>query len=136
MSEERSFPLRPRSARALRVGDLIGVPLGDGWWACLQVTDLLAEGAGSASSLMVSPLAWRGSKPPTAEAVMGIPPTAQGMTHVALFVEGGLEVTGWSPVLVSPEGAGFGEFGVGARHQVWGWRAAIRRAQEAAAAVT
>ncbi len=54
------------------------------------------------------------------------------MTHVDLFTKAGLVVTGWAPVAedsAPPRGPGAP---IGTHYLVWGYRAAIRRAAEAA----
>ncbi|WP_130413730.1 hypothetical protein [Xylanimonas ulmi] len=129
---ERVFPFSPRSSRSLRVGDLIGVPLEDGSWACLQVTVLLPSGPGSASSFVVTPLPWRGQSPPVEATVAGVVPTEHGLTHIDLFRKAGLAVTGWAPVEGDSAPRYDQDAPVGTRHLVWGYRTAIQRAMDAA----
>jgi hypothetical protein len=131
----RSFPFSPRSARQLECGDLIAVPCEPSGWACLQVVDLQRRGPGARTTLIVGVLPWRGEQPPTSEAVTGVAATEQGMTRIELFTEGGLQVVATTNVIPTGRPSNYRDFEVGATHHVWGWRAAIRTAQEAAAAV-
>jgi hypothetical protein len=67
---DRKFPLSPRSARDLRVGDFWAVPLSDGTFGCLQVTELRP---GALKNLAAGVVDWRGSSPPTERELAGRP---------------------------------------------------------------
>src|SRR3954447_25053767 len=90
----RSLPISPRSTQSLELGDLIAVPCEPSGWACLQVVDLARSGPGMKSSFVVGVLPWRGDEPPTHLAVAGLAASEQGLVHVNLFTQGGLEVVG------------------------------------------
>ena len=124
---ERTFPFTPRSARELRIGDIISVPVGEAW-GCLQVADVLESGPGSRSDFIAAVVAYDGLASPTAETVLGRPILQQGLTRVEMFTEGGLEVVGNCAVTPNPYPSNFRDFGVGVKHQVWGWRAAMKQA--------
>jgi hypothetical protein len=129
------MPISPRTTKQLECGDLIAVPGDPTGWACLQVVDLERGGPGSIKNFVAGVLPWRGAEPPTALAVAGLAAVEQGLTRTELFTEGGLQVTGNAPVLDVGLSSNFRDFGVGTVHDVWGWRAAVRKAQAAAAAV-
>ena len=123
----RSLPFSPRTTSKLEVGDLVAVPRDDGRWGCLQVTDLKRRGTGSRTSLVVGVLPWVGESPPTSKDVAGLRVTAQGLTGIEIFTEGGLEVVATSPVAPHAFPSNFRDFEVGTKHNVWGWKAAIAR---------
>lgn len=131
----RLLPFCPKTTRELKVGDLIGVPCEPKGWACLQVVELQREGPGSLTSLILGALPWSGSVPPTAEDVQGMQVGEQGLTRIELFTEGHLQVVANSPVNPSRFASNYRDFGIIARHQVWGWKAAIRMARAAAESV-
>lgn len=127
MVSPRRFPISPRTTRDIEIGDLIAIPVETGGWGCLQVTDLKRQGAGALKSLLVGVLDWHGIEEPTATSVVGSSVREQGMTRVELFTQGGYQITGTCPVGPNPWPSNFRDFGVGTVHQVWGWKAAVRK---------
>jgi hypothetical protein len=128
----RSFPFSPRSTQALERGDLIAVPREPSGWACLQVVDLIRSGPGARSTFVAGVLPWQGDEPPTQQAVSGLAACDQGLVHVQIFTEGGLEVVAAGHVVATDAPSNLRGFGMGSRHKVWGWQTAIRRAQNGA----
>jgi hypothetical protein len=121
----RTFPLIPRSARDLRIGDFWTVPLSDGTLGCLQVTDLKKSGSGSLKTLVAGIIDWRGSSPPSEQDLSGRRILAQGLTRIEAFTEMGSQIlgTGAKTVGASALASNYRDFHVGAVHNVWGWRA-------------
>lgn len=97
----RDFPFSPKNTRQLEAEDLVAVPFEPDGWACLQVIELQRQGPGSLTSLIVGPLRWFGTAPPTGKDANGVPVTEQGLTRIELFTEGGLQVVANSPVVPS-----------------------------------
>ncbi len=89
---ERTFPFTPRSARELRIGDIISVPVGEAW-GCLQVADVLesVQVRGRISSRLSSHMT---AGEPYGRDGSGTPILQQGLTRVEMFTEGRLEVVG------------------------------------------
>ena len=85
----RVLPCTPRSATALRIGDLIGVQGTTARWACLQVVELMPR---KRTSFIVALLPWQGDGPPMADTVRGLPPIERASTRIEVFTEGGLQV--------------------------------------------
>ena len=127
MVTARVLPCTPRSATALRIGDLIGVQGTTARWACLQVVELMPR---KRTSFIVALLPWQGDGPPMADAVRGLPPIERASTRIEVFTEGGLQVVD----TVEPADAGqeqwTGPSYVGKTTRVWGWTATIRLAGE------
>jgi len=90
----RIFPLIPRSARDLRIGDFWTIPLSDGTYGCLQVTDLKKSGSGSLKTLVAGIVDWRGSLPPSEQDLAGRRILSQGLTRIEAFTEMGSQVLG------------------------------------------
>jgi hypothetical protein len=130
---QRSFPLLPRSAKDLEIGDLIAVPCEVDAWACLQVVALKRSGRGSRTSFIAGVLPWCGDESPTPQNVLGLAAINVGMVPVELFTDGGLRVVANATVVPTQLSSSFRDFEVGAVHRVWGWKTAIRKAQAAAA---
>ncbi|HXH78683.1 hypothetical protein [Nocardioides sp.] len=128
---DRTFPLAPRSATALEVGDLIAVPCEPEGWACLQVVDVKRQGPGARTTFVAGVLPWCGADAPTRDDVSGLAATQEGLVPVEIFTEGGLQVVDQADVVETGAPSNFRDFGVGTVHKVWGWRTAIRKAQEA-----
>jgi hypothetical protein len=121
---DRQFPLSPRSARDLRIGDFWAVPLSDGSFGCLQVTDLLERGAGSLKTLVAGVVDWRGPAPPDDGDLTNKRILAQGMTRIEAFSEVGSQILGnTNQTIPSDLASNYRDFHVGAVHHVWGWRA-------------
>jgi hypothetical protein len=127
----RSFPFSPQSTSSLEPGDLIAVPCDPSGWGCLQVIDLKRDGPGARTAFVAGVLPWRGEKPPTRQDVSGLVASEQGLVRIELFTEGGLQVVDAAEVLATGLPSNFRDFSVGTTHKVWGWRSAIRKAQEA-----
>lgn len=115
----------------LEVGDLIAVPREPSGWACLQVVDLKRQGVGARTTFVAGVLPWRGDMPPTSEDVGGLVATAHGLVRIEVFTDGGLQVVDQAEVVESGLPSNYRDMGVGTVHKVWGWQAAIRRAQTA-----
>ena len=122
---ERQFPLSPKSARDLRIGDFWAVPLSDGTFGCLQVTDLLKSGSGSLKTLVAGVIDWQGRLPPAAYDLAGRRVLAQGLTRIEVFTEVGSQILGNTSATSPSPGlaSNFRDFHVGAVHNVWGGRA-------------
>ncbi|NYE20017.1 hypothetical protein [Microbacterium immunditiarum] len=120
------FPFSPQSATELSIGDLIAVPAADGKWTCLQVLELKPR---ARTELVVGPLPWVGSDPPTAAAVGGLEPVARALTRIEIFTRGKLEVVDNIAPSSSDVSTFYGDHGVGVVSKVWGWQAAIHNAQ-------
>jgi len=122
---ERTYPLCPRSARDLRIGDYWTVPLSDGTFGCLQVTDLQQSGPGSLKTLVAGVVDWRDATPPSASDLAGRRVLEQGLTRIEAFTEVGSTVIGNTAEMVggSALDSNFRDFHVGAVHNVYGWRA-------------
>ena len=123
----REFPFSPRSSLRLEIGDLIAVPGTEGRWAVLQVSALRRSGPGARSTLGVGVLPWSGEEPPRPEDIAGLDFTEHGMTAIEIFADGGAEVVGCAPLAGGVQSDMLDHY-VGARHKVWGWRTAMRRA--------
>lgn len=54
----------------------------------------------------------------------------QGLVPIAVFRDGGLQVVDTSDVVSTDLPSNLRDFDVGTRHKVWGWRTAVRRAQD------
>lgn len=130
--QNRSFPFTPKSSKQLEIGDLVGVPLEGGNWACLQVLELKGSGPGSMKSLVVGTLPWRGADPPTEDGIRNTVITERALTGVELFTEGGLQVVGNAAVAPNDIPHYYRPLQIGDKQNVWGWRAAISHAREAA----
>jgi len=128
---DRSFPFSPHSTAALEVGDLIGVPCEASHWACLQVIDLSRRGPGARTTFVAGVLPWRGDEPPTRDGVAGLSATQQGLVSIEIFTQGGLRVVDRSDVVAAGLASNLRDMKVGTVHKVWGWRSAMRKAQEA-----
>lgn len=128
---DRSFPFSPRSTATLEVGDLIAVPREPSGWACLQVADLNRRGPGARTTFVAGVLPWRGEEPPTRDDVIGLGSLEQGLVSVEIFTEGGLRVVDRGEVVPNLSPSNFRSYEVGTVHKVWGWRTAMRKAQEA-----
>lgn len=128
---DRSFPFSPRSTATLEVGDLIAVPREASGWACLQVVDLSRRGPGARTTFVAGVLPWRGEDPPTRDDVSGLGVTQPGLVSVEIFTQGGLRVVDRGEVVATGLASNFRDMRVGAAHKVWGWRSALRKAQEA-----
>ena len=124
---ERSYPFRPRTARQLQRGDIIGVPCEPEGWVCLQVVDLASTGPGSLRAFVAGALPWRGEAPPTSAAVAGLGAVEQGLTRIELFSEGNAQVFCNVPVKEVGLTSVFRDHAVGTTHHVWGWQTAIRK---------
>ena len=127
---DRSFPFRPNSAAQLEVGDIVAVPCELTGWTCLVVVDLQRQGRGARSTFVAGVVDWSGERPPREDDIFGLPVIAQGLTPTTLFTEGGLQVVGNVGPIATSFDSSYRDHLVGAIHRVWGWRAAIRRAQE------
>lgn len=124
---EREFPFSPKTATALRVGDLIAIPGSGGRWAVLQVSALRRSGPGARTTIGVGVLPWSGAKPPTADAIAGLDFMEHGMTAIEIFSAGGAEVVGCAPLAGGVQ-SNMLDHHVGVKHEVWGWRTAMRLA--------
>ncbi len=122
---ERTYPLSPRSSRDLTIGDFWAVPLSDGTFGCLQVTELKTSGSGSLKTLVAGVIDWRGSTPPQESDLVGRRVLAQGLTRIEAFTKVGAQILGNSDTTLGAEGlvSNYRDFYVGAVHHVWGWRA-------------
>src|SRR5215472_14788339 len=125
---ERTFPLRPRSSRDLMIGDFWAVPLSDGTFGCLQVTDLKTSGTASLKTLVAGVIDWRGPTPPQVSDLEGRRVLAQGLTRIEAFTTLGAQILGNSSKTLgaSALASNYRDFHVGVVHHVWGWRA-LRR---------
>jgi hypothetical protein len=123
----RTFPFSPRSATALRVGDLVAVQGGSGRWSCLQVLELRLR---ARTAFVVGLLDWQGDASPTAETVAGVAPLVRALTRIEVFTEAGLTVVGSVPPRDAGQEAWFGPGYIGKRTLVWGWLATVRVARE------
>ena len=126
MVTARTFPFSPRSATALRVGDLVPVQGESGWWSCLQVLELQPR---VRVDLVVGIVDWRADGPPTPETVSGVAPLERAATRIEVFTEGGLQVVGSVPPSDAGQEPWSGPAYIGKRTHVWGWMAAIRLAR-------
>lgn len=79
---------------------------------------------------MAGVLPWRGQERPTADEVSGLRATQQGLVSIEIFTEGELQVVDRGEVVATGLASNFHDMGVGTVHKVWGWRTAVRRAQE------
>src|SRR5438093_8162699 len=91
---ERTYPLSPRSSRDLRIGDYWTVPLSDGTFGCLQVTELQQSGPGSLKTLVAGVVDWRDAMPPSQSDLVGRRVLEQGLTRIEAFTEVGSRVIG------------------------------------------
>lgn len=122
---ERTYPLSPRSSRDLRIGDYWTVPLSDGTFVCLQVTDLQQSGPGSLKTLVAGVVDWRDATLPNESDLVGRRVLEQGLTRIEAFTEVGSRVIGNTAETVgrSALDSNYRDFHVGAVHNVYGWRA-------------
>ncbi|MDZ5146279.1 hypothetical protein [Microbacterium testaceum] len=126
MARQRVLPHRPRTTVTMREGDVIAVPLDDSAWGALHVVSLRRSGPVSRSAFVAGVLPWRGEAPPCAGDVEGLPVVAQALMGKELFTDGLLEIVANTPVVPTSLPNNFTDSGViGARVNVWGWRAAI-----------
>jgi len=128
----RSYPFSPCSATALQVGDLIAVPCEPSAWGCLQVLEVTRTGPGTRSAFVAGLLPWRGPSPPTRLVVAGLAATEHALVGIEMFTKGGLQVVDQAVVVPTDRPSYFrdpGAAAVGMVHNVWGWQAAIRKAQ-------
>ena len=102
---------------------MVPVEKPDGTWGALQVIDLKRTGTGARTSLIIGVMPWTGAAPPSAEDVADLAVTSQGLTGVDLFVAN-------TPPRPTDLGNVFRDHHVGATTSVWGWRTAMRKAQE------
>lgn len=119
----------------MALGDLIGVPLKDGGWGVLQVSAFRASASGSRirSTFSAGVLPWRGEGAPTRDAISGLQFLEHGLTPIKIFTEGRLEVVDTAPLAGGVQ-SNLNDYSIGTTHSVWGWKTAIRRAQEASLA--
>src|SRR2546428_8646510 len=89
---ERTYPLSPRSSRDLRIGDYWTVPLSDGTFGCLLVTDLKQSGPGSLKTLVAGGGDWGGAAPPGGTALFRRRGVEQGLTPNPAVPPGGSTV--------------------------------------------
>ena len=127
MVTTRTFPFSPRSATALRVGDLVALQGESGRWSCLQVLELRLR---ARTNFVVGLLDWQGDAPPTDESVAGRAPLVRALTRIEVFTEAGLTVVGSVPPSDAGQEAWFGPSYIGKRTRVWGWQATVRIARE------
>ncbi|MFE1643951.1 hypothetical protein ACFM35_00040 [Microbacterium sp. P01] len=129
MATDRLFPLQPRSTLQLKVGDIIAVPGEPTGWACLVVVEVWRRGTGARTTFIVGVVDWSGEQAPREPDVAGLPVIAQALTRTELFTEGGLAVVGNVGAVATTFDSNHGDYQVGAKHRVWGWKAAIRHAR-------
>lgn len=124
-TEQRHFPLRPRSARELRVGDFWAVALPGGGFGCLQVTDLKKSGPGALKTLVAGVVDWRGPSPPVEADLAGRSILEQGLTRIEAFSEPAGKVIGNTnrTTRASALASNYRDFEVGTITHVYGWRA-------------
>src|SRR2546428_4812632 len=91
---ERTYPLSPRSSRDLRIGDYWTVPLSDGTFGCLLVTDLKQSGPGSLKTLVAGGGDWRDATPPSESHLVRRRGLEQGLTPIEAFTQVGSRVIG------------------------------------------
>lgn len=125
----RTFPFSPHTATALQVGDLIPVQSPSGAWACLQVVELKPR---VRKNFIAALLPWTGSRAPEVDDVAGLAPLVRALTRIEIFTEGGLQVTGNAQPNDAGQERWYGPIYIGQISRVWGWKATIRIAREAA----
>lgn len=62
---------------------------------------------------------------------MGLGVSELGLVPIEVFTKGGLQVVDEADVVASGLPSNFRDFGVGTRHNVWGWQTTIRKARAA-----
>jgi hypothetical protein len=127
----RTFPLRPRSATDLEIGDFWTVALPSGGLGVMQVRDVARSGTGARKNFVAGVIDWRGDVAPSSADLRGRRVLAQGLTRIEGFTEADAEILGNAPETVPVEGltSSFRDFGVGTQTEVWGWRVLGRRAE-------
>jgi hypothetical protein len=121
-----AFPFSPRSATQLQVGDLIPVGASSGTWSCLQVLELKPR---ARNHFVIGTLPWCGDRPPRPEDVLGLVPLERALTRIEIFTRGGLHVIGNAEPNDGDQERWHGPAYIGKSTRVWGWQAAIGRAQ-------
>src|SRR5437879_6687563 len=86
--------MSPRSSRGLRMGDYWTVPLSDGTFGCLLVTDLKQSGPGSLKTLVAGVVDWRDATRPSESDLVGRRVLEQGLTRIEAVTEVGSTVMG------------------------------------------
>ena len=125
----RAFPLSPRAATSLVVGDLVPVQGLSGNWVCLQVVELEPR---KRTDFIIALLPWRGGSAPGTAEVAGLVPLERALTRIEIFTEGHLQVTGNAEPNDEGQEPWYTDHYVDRETLVWGWKATIRLAQDAA----
>jgi hypothetical protein len=95
MRHSQAYPFRPKSTASLRVGQFWAVPFASGSFGCGRVLQLNGAQLPSKSRAFFGGLHnWRGSEPPTAEAIAGSRLLAFGVMHIRAIAQTGGDVLG------------------------------------------
>lgn len=113
----------------LEAGDIIAVPCEPVGWACLVAVEVRRRGPGARTTFVAGVVNWHGEQAPREADIAGLPVIAQGLTRAELFTEGGLAVVGNVGPVPTTFDSNYRDHQIGAVHDVWGWKAAIRHAQ-------
>jgi len=94
-SVKRSYPLQPKSAITLLCGEFWAIPLADGNFGCgVVVSPALNKPGASRTLFLAGLLDWRGSTPPTANAIASSTCFAQAKLHYEGIAYIGAKVIG------------------------------------------
>ena len=126
-----AYPLAPRSALDLTVGDFWAVSLPSGGFGAAQVRDVKRSGTGARTTFVAGVIEWRGEAPPTAEDLRGKRVLDQGLVSVDAFTKTETRLLGNQPDTKPAEGltSAFRDFAVGTKTQTWGWKVLPQRVE-------
>jgi hypothetical protein len=129
--QEPGHPFTPKSNRYLRPGQFWAIPLSDGRFAAGRVMAVPAFGPKDRIHFVAGLLDWSGDHLPKADDLAGRPVLEQAKTRFEAISRTGGEILGERPLeldaLVALDPS---DQGVGSRHQVWGWAAITRLADD------
>ena len=100
-----------------------------GNWACLQVVELRPR---KRANFIIALLPWRGGSAPSTAEVEGLVPLERALSRIEIFTEGHLQVIGNAKPNDEGQERWYGPPYVGKVTSVWGWKATIWHAQDAA----